>query len=167
MAEHTSATASIDRLAAWLLDHDGELYGDEQERLRWYEGIALTASIQWIAVPWALAVMAWLGGRPVAPYLLIAAVVFYLPLILTNAYITRWRVRLITGGWTRKRMVISVLSGLPYAVLAVGLARAYGTFDDPATIIGGGVGAAIGLGAAAIGLRRDARRAAGAGTDDE
>ena len=167
MAVNTSATAPIDRLAVWLLDHDGELYGDEQERLRWYEGIALTASIQWIVVPWALAVMAWIGGRAVAPYLLIAAVVFYLPILLTNAYVTRWRVRLFAGGWTRKRIVISVLSGLPYVVLVIGLARAYDGFDDPAMVISGAVGALIGLGAVVIGFRRDSRRAAAAGPDDE
>ena len=37
------ATSVLDRVVRWNLDFDGDIYGDERERLRWYEGIATAA----------------------------------------------------------------------------------------------------------------------------
>ena len=49
----------LDRVVRWSLDSDGDFYGDERERLRWYEGIATAASLQWLAIPWAA--VGWCG----------------------------------------------------------------------------------------------------------
>ena len=54
----------LDRVVRWNLDVDGDLYGDERERYRWYEGIATAASLQWLIIPWAAAIMVWPLGRP-------------------------------------------------------------------------------------------------------
>jgi hypothetical protein len=49
--------AVLDRVVRRHLDFDGDLYGDERERLRWYEGIATAASLQWLAIPWVAAIL--------------------------------------------------------------------------------------------------------------
>ncbi|GAA2621869.1 hypothetical protein [Paractinoplanes durhamensis] len=59
-------TNVLDRVVRWNLDLDGDLYGDERERLRWYEGIATAASLQSILIPWSAAVMVWPLGKPAA-----------------------------------------------------------------------------------------------------
>ena len=58
--------AGIDRVVHWHLDFDGDIYGDEREHLRWCEGMATAASLQWLAIPWAAAVLVRPLGRPAA-----------------------------------------------------------------------------------------------------
>jgi hypothetical protein len=138
-------TTTLDRLVSWTLDHDGDIYGDEQERLRWYEGIAVASSVQSIVVPWTLAVMSWICSREVAKYLVVLAVVFYVPTFLTAAYASKKRVYLARPHRTTKAVVLSVVAGLPVVVLVVGLIRALDEGLDPDGLVGGAIGSAIGL----------------------
>lgn len=78
----TRRTVLFDRLAKSALDHDGDIYGDERARLRWYEGIAVTSTVQWILVLWVLAVCAWLAPVSAAPALWCIAVAFVVPMYL-------------------------------------------------------------------------------------
>ena len=59
-----ATTSLVERFFRWNLDLDGDFYGDERERYRWYEGTAIAASVQGMAVPWSAAVMVWSLGRP-------------------------------------------------------------------------------------------------------
>ena len=114
----------VDRMVNWLLDVDGDIYGDERERLRWHEGIALATSFQWIVVPWAMAVMVWFAGRETVPFLAAVLTLFWLPLPFTQWYVTRKRVRTVPGRRGTKYWVSVVLSALPYPVFALGAAAA-------------------------------------------
>jgi hypothetical protein len=147
----------LDRISNWALDTSGPTYGDERERLRWYEGIATAAMIQWIAMPWAAAVLVWVGGRPVAPALMVMMAVLYLPMLLCSGYVSRRRVNVNNIRWTTRARVNVVLAGVPYLLFILGLARAYQVLNGS---LGWEipVGAALGAGAAAVGVRLQARR---------
>lgn len=151
-----TAPTKLDRAMDWILDRDGMIYGDERERVAWYEAIAAVASLQWILVPWALAIMVWLGDDNVAGYLAATLAVFSLPTLLANVWIGHKRVRPVTGGWTRKRIVITIISVLPYAIFVAGLFAH--SSNDPGVIIwtsaGGTVGALAGLAFTAMMKRR-------------
>jgi hypothetical protein len=114
--------STFDRLTAWILDPDGVMYGDEQERLRYYESSAIVVTLQAILVPWALAVCAWVGGRPVAPYLLAVAVLYLAPWFVGAAYVRRRRVRRLPTRISAAFVATSLLVYLPYPLLCVGLA---------------------------------------------
>ncbi|MET0424989.1 MAG: hypothetical protein ABW046_13985, partial [Actinoplanes sp.] len=75
-------TTLLDRVVHWNLDLDGDLYGDERERYRWYEGIATAASLQWMLIPWAAAIMVWPLGRPAVLPLAVVLAVLWLPMLL-------------------------------------------------------------------------------------
>lgn len=148
----------FDRSVDWILDHDGDIYGDERERLRWYESIAVSASIQWLVVPWVLAVLVWVGGRDQVGYLVVLAVAFYLPMLISTFYVSSRKVRLVSR-WNRKRVAISLLAGLPYALFFLGALRAYeGGGLDPGGVVGGVIGGIVGLALAIVGLRRTQQR---------
>jgi hypothetical protein len=115
----------LERAVRWVLDPDGVMYGDEQERLRYYESSTFTASLHAVLVPWTLAACAWIGGRPVAPYVLALAVVFVVPWFLAGSYVRRRKVRplpaQVGGAWVAWMAVTM----LPYPLLGVGLALAF------------------------------------------
>ncbi len=90
---HQRPAGRFDRLVAWILDPDGVMYGDERERLRYYESSTVVASLHAVLVPWALVACALLGGRAVAGVVLAIALVFVLPLLVGSAYVQRRRVR--------------------------------------------------------------------------
>ncbi len=152
-----SATV-IDKLVSWTLDHDGDIYGDERERLRWYEGIAVAASVQWILVPWALAVLAWMADREVAPHLVVVAFVFYAPQFLVSVHLVRTKVDINKVTWHRKRVIATVATALPFLVMVVGLVRAFDEGLDPDGLIGGAIGGTVGGVAAILIARAVARR---------
>ncbi len=54
----------LDRVVRWNLDLDGDSFGDERERYRWYEGMTTAASLHGLLIPWAAAIMVWPLGRP-------------------------------------------------------------------------------------------------------
>lgn len=154
----------VDRVVNWLLDVDGDIYGDERERLRWYEAISLTASFQWVIVPWAMAILVWFADRETVPFLIAMLVLFWLPLPLAQWYIKRKRVRTVPDRRTAKYWIIVVVAGLPYLVFALGAFTVFGEFTDDsswwAAAIGGVVGGGLAMLALVMGKRRERRREA-------
>ncbi|MFI7599677.1 hypothetical protein [Actinoplanes sp. NPDC049681] len=140
--------AMTERIARWALDPDGDMYGDERERLRWYEGISTAAGIQWLAVPWAAAVGVWIYGRPVVAALTAVLLVMYVPCVLCTAYVRRRRVDTTPRSWSRKRILVTLLSVLPYLLFTFGAAHAMDS--DGSATAGAGVGLVIGGGLAAL-----------------
>ena len=165
-------TTFLDRVVHWNLDLDGDIYGDERERYRWYEGIATAASLQWLAVPWAAAIMVWPLGRPAVLPLAVVLVVLYIPMVLCTLYVRRRRVETAPRNWSAKRLFLFVAGTLPFAVFLVGALFAYDPAGDTwkGAAVGGVFGAAIGLLMKGVERRRRDRRealaAALAGDDD-
>lgn len=156
--------SAFDRAAAWILDPDGVMYGDEQERLRYYESSTIVASIQGVLLPWMLVACAWLGGRAVAPYLLAIGVVYIGTWAIGSAYVVRRRVRRVPSRLTKQFVVLAVVTGLPYGLFAAGLAHAFaeGTRNGFVNgLVGGMLGGAIaGVLVLVVGLVRASRRPA-------
>src|SRR4051812_1841514 len=123
-------TTILDRVVRWNLDFDGDIYGDERERLRWYEGIATAASLQWAALPWAAAILVLALGRSAVVPTLVLLVVLLLPQVLCTAYVRRRRVDTTPRSWTGKRILISTLGGLPYVIYMIAALRAWDPDND-------------------------------------
>ena len=122
--------AAVTRIVNWALDNDGRLYGDERERLRWYEGIVAATGLQWILVPWTSAVLVWIvGGRQVAVCLAVVLAVFYVPTALCHWYVARRRVAILLVPWTVKSVVLGQLYLVPFMAFVFGAIRAYQQFD--------------------------------------
>src|SRR3954463_3830834 len=98
------ATSVLDRVVQWNLDYNGDLYGDERERYRWYEGIATAAQLQSILVPWAAAVAIWPLGEPAVTPLAIVLVAFWLPALLGTLYVRARQVETAPRSWSSKRV---------------------------------------------------------------
>ncbi|GAA0456639.1 hypothetical protein Ade02nite_05570 [Paractinoplanes deccanensis] len=161
----------LDRVVRWNLDLDGDLYGDERERYRWYEGIATAASLQWLAIPWAAAIMVWPLGKPAVLPLAVVLVLLYVPTLLSTVYVRRRRVDTAPRSWNAKRVFLTLASGTPAAVFLIGSLYVY----DPqgatwrGAAFGGVFGALAGLVAQVVETRRRRRREAAlalAGDDD-
>jgi hypothetical protein len=166
----TGRPTLLDRIARWALDIDGDMFGDERERLRWYEGIATAAGLQWIAIPWASAVMVWTVGRSSVLPLAVVMLVLLVPIGMCAAYVKRRSVDTDVKPWDRKRAVVSVLSGLPWLLFGFG---AFYAFDDgttnfmPGMVVGGVIGGIVGgIGAFVAKRRRRAQEAAAAAASD-
>jgi len=150
-------TTILDRVVHWNLDLGGDMYGDERERYRWYEGIAAAASMQWLAVPWAAAVMVWPLGRSSVLPLAVVLVAMFIPIWICGNYVRRRRVETLPRVWSAKRVILGILGGTPYAVFFVGALHAY----DPAgatwkgAAIGGVLGGVLGL---VVQVRQSRRR---------
>ncbi len=163
----------LDRVVRWNLDLDGDgtIYGDERERLRWYEGIATAASLQWLAIPWAAALLVWPLGRPSVLPLAVVLVALVIPMAMCAIYVRRRRVDTEVHAWTAKRVVWGVLGSLPYVVFVIG--SLYALQPDSSTwlgaIFGAVLGGAIGIVAAVLGVRRRRRQEAlaAAGEDED
>jgi uncharacterized membrane protein AbrB (regulator of aidB expression) len=152
----------VDRVVRWNLDIDdsGRIYGDERERFRWYEGIVAAAQMQWLALPWAAAILVWWLGQPVVLPLSVMLVALLIPAIMCVAYVRRRQVDTELPAWTRKRVVLSVLSTVPLSGFIVGAMYAYSN-RHPAIWVHALAGAVVGLvvsAAAAAGRRRRWRR---------
>lgn len=162
----------LDRIAYWTLDHDGDIYGDERERLRWYEGIATAATIQWIATPWAAAVLVWTLGRPAVLPLAVLMIIFYVPMLVCHWYVRRRRVETDVQTWSRKRFIVAALSAPPYILFLVGCAWAFippgGTVVSAGTIVRGMItGVMAFVLSVAVGEYRRRRFATTSGGDDD
>jgi phosphotransferase system glucose/maltose/N-acetylglucosamine-specific IIC component len=147
----------------WMLSDD--LYGDERERLRWYEGTAIAAAVQWIAVPWAAVVLAAVYGRPALVPLGVILVLMYLSTMLTGAYVRRRRVETVAVRWTAKRIGLGVLGGLPYVVFVI---QWFYPRDHFSVVVGATLGAALGVVLMARKARQvRAQEAAAAAADED
>ncbi|GAB1689939.1 hypothetical protein [Krasilnikovia sp. M28-CT-15] len=170
MTTPTDERRSItDRIAESMLDHHGDMYGDERERLHWYEGIATAAGVQWLTVPSACAVMVWIGGRPTVVPLVVVLLALYLPLILCTAYVHRRQVTIAPRTWSAKRILWTVAYALPYVVFTVGAMAPFATHARPlrATVVGGIIGAAVAVAWLAVMTIRRRRREATVQPDAE
>ena len=164
----------LDRVVRWNLDLDGsgDIYGDERERLRWYEGIATAASLQWLAIPWAAAVLVWPLGKPSVLPLTVVLVLLVIPMAICTVYVRRRRVDTEVHAWTRKRVLWSILGSQPYVVFLIGALYAYGGPDSSVwrgALVGAVFGGAVGGVASIVGARRRRRQealAAAAGDED-
>ena len=162
----------LDRVVRWGLDSDGnDFYGDERERLRWYEGIATAASLQWLAIPWAAAVLVWPLGMPSVLPLTVMLVLLVVPMAMCMAYVHRRRVDTEVHAWTGKRVLWSVLGSLPYVIFVIGALYAH----DPESstwlgaIVGAIFGGTVGIVASVVRIRRRRRQealAAASGDED-
>ena len=151
----------FDRFVRWILDPDGVMYGDERERLRYYESSTVVASLHGVLVPWTLLVCAALGGRAVAPVVLAVAVVFVVPWLLGSSHVRRRRVRTTPTRVTKVFVVTALLTWLPYPLLVLVLTRQFTAGSDSGFargfwfgVIGGSIGGAV---AGVIGLVRQHR----------
>ncbi|MBM2617776.1 hypothetical protein JIG36_19655 [Actinoplanes sp. LDG1-06] len=135
-------TTILDRVVRWNLDPDGDWYGDERERYRWYEGIAAAASMQWIGVPWAAAILVWPLGRSVVLPFAVVLFLMLVPMLICMWYVRSRRVDTTPRVVNLKRVLWGMAGGLPYAVFLVGALRAYG--PEEATWVGAAVGGVIG-----------------------
>lgn len=147
----------LDRVVRWHLDLDGDLYGDERERLRWYEGMAAAASVQWLALPWAAVVLVWTLGRPAVLPLSVVLGVLYVPMALCTVYVRRRRVDTAVLHWSAKRITLMVLSALSYLLFVLGAFFAYRE-QDAGLLVGGAVGGVIGGGVSIAKLAHQSRR---------
>lgn len=83
----------FERMCDAILDRDStSVYGDERDRYHWYEAIAVGASIQWIAIPWALAILAAVDADRFGPALWVVFATWLVPILVMNAYVQRRRV---------------------------------------------------------------------------
>jgi len=162
-------TTVLDRFFRWNLDFDGDLYGDERERLRWYEGMAVSNSLQSMALPWAAAILIWPLGRPAIVPLGALLVLLVLANWLTTVYVSRRRVETVPRHWSPKRILFSTLTGLPIVVFGIGALRAWQP-DSSAWqggIVGATVGGAVGLVWSALQVRNRRRREAAIVGDED
>jgi len=153
----------------WNLDLGGDIYGDERERLRWYEGITTAASLQWVAIPWAAAIMVWPLGRSAVVPLCVVLAVLVIPMWLSAVYVRSRRVDTVPRRWTAKRLLMSTLSGLPFVVFLIGALYVW----DPESstwrgaIVGAALGGAIGFVMTALKVRRRRRQEAVTVVDED
>jgi hypothetical protein len=161
----------LDRVVRWNLDLDGDgtIYGDERERLRWYEGIATAASLQWLAIPWAAAVLVWVLGRPSVLPLAVVLAALIVPMAVCTAYVRRRRVDTEVHSWNRKRVLLAAGFGLPIVTFVIGAFYAYA---GPASsvwrgaIVGAAFGGLLGVAASVLSARRKRREEATAAGDE-
>ncbi|MEV6298816.1 hypothetical protein AB0M02_05345 [Actinoplanes sp. NPDC051861] len=143
-------TTFMDRFVRWNLDFDGDLYGrDERERLRWYEGLTTSSQLQAIAVPWAAAVLVWALGKPAVVPLAVVLAAFLIPLGFAAVYVQFRRVDTMPREWSRKRLLVGALMGLPYALFVIGASYHLGG-PESGSWKSTTVGALIGLAGGAV-----------------
>src|SRR5690349_18664867 len=162
-------TTILDRVVRWGIDADGDFYGDERERYRWYEGISAAASMQWVAVPWAAAVMVWPLGRPSVIPLAVVLVAMFVPMLVCMRYVRSRRVDTTPRTMDSRRVLWGLIGGLPYAVFLVGALRAYEPDGSPwvGAAVGGVIGGVGGLVIQFVQSRRRRRQEAVAAADED
>jgi hypothetical protein len=166
----TGRLSLLDRIVRWNLDPDGDLYGDERERLRWYEGIATAASLQRMALPWAAAILAWTVGRSAVVPAAVLLAVLYIPMVMSLVYVRRRRVDTTPRSWSAKRIEVTVLSVLPYVLFVLGACYAYRSTDAGlfrGAAIGAVIGGLLGFGKAVVESRQRRRREAAPVEDED
>ena len=164
-------TTTMDRFVHWTLDFEGDLYGDdERERLRWYEGIAVAAQVQWIVVPWTAAVLVWTLGRPAVLPLVAVLAALLIPLGFCTGYVQSRRVSTTPRSWSAKRLLLGTLSGLPYVVFGIGALYHWEGAESSTwkgAVVGAAFGLAIGVVIQAVQTRRRRRRDAAVVGDED
>ncbi|MEU4241444.1 hypothetical protein [Actinoplanes sp. NPDC026619] len=149
-------TNLFDRVVQWHLDFDGDLYGDERERLRWYEGIATASSLQSMLIPWAAAIMVWPLGKPAVLPLAVVLVLQWVTMLVGTVYVTRRKVDTTPRSWTAKRLTVTVLMAGPFLVFMVGALYVFDPAGDTwrGAAVGGVLGGALSIVAMVLKIRR-------------
>jgi uncharacterized membrane protein YqaE (UPF0057 family) len=158
----------LDRVVRWNLDLDGDLYGDERERYRWYEGIATASQLQAILIPWVAAIAVWpLGDDSVLP-LALMLVAFWLPAVLSTIYVRARRVETAPRSWSAKRVLLTAVTAPPYGVFVAGAFYVHDPDNSTwiGAIVGGLIGGCISVVALVVKGRRVQRREALAKDED-
>ncbi len=89
----TTPDSRFERMCDAILDRGStSIYGDERDRYHWYEAIAVGASIQWIAIPWALAILAAIDADRFGPALWVLFATWLVPIMVMHSYAQRRRV---------------------------------------------------------------------------
>jgi heme/copper-type cytochrome/quinol oxidase subunit 2 len=138
------------KLFDWLLDRDGEIYGDERSRFAWYEAIAGTASVQWIVIPWVLAILVWIAPTSAVWSLSVVMGVFFVTTMLCFPYLQAKHVDYLKPQTTKKARLVQVLTGLPMIVFVIGATVGVDLRNDVDSVVvrnglmGGMVGAVVG-----------------------
>ncbi|MEU8656044.1 hypothetical protein [Actinoplanes philippinensis] len=162
-------TASlVDRVVRWNVDIDGDSYGDERERYRWYEGTAAASTLHSLLIPWAAAIMVWPLGRPAVLPLAVVLVLLWGPMLLCSVYVARRRVDTNPRGWIGRRAPVTVLSVVPYSVFTVGALHAYRPAGEAwiGAVAGGAYGVMLCVLLALGKARRREQRTAYTGDED-
>lgn len=148
----TPKKSMIEKSINWIIDARGDSYGDERERLRYYEAHSAMLTVQTYLLPLvAAAVIAVAGKSSIAPVLVLT----FVPLFLASmglAYLKRQNVSLATN--TFRKPLRSVVYLLSYMTLP--LAIFYQESTSPSVFIGMATGLVM---SALIMIRRVRREA--------
>lgn len=151
-----SATSPFGRLTHQILDLD---YGDEQERLRYYETYAIAIHLQLLVLPVVGAIVIGVAGRAVTGPVLIMLGMALATILPGLIHLGRHNVRTESIAMSERNRGYTVAYAVSCLMLiAAVLARGTGSaFGDAA-----GIGAAVGLGvwfvAVAVASRRQSCR---------
>lgn len=148
----TTTTGPIGRLTHQILDLD---YGDEQERLRYYETYAIAIHLQLIALPAVGAVVIGAAGRSATGPVLVMLGVAFATVLPGLIHLGRHNVRtesIAMSVRNRGYMIAYALSCLTLIVAVVG--RGTGFDLDSGFGIGAAVGLGLGFAAVALASRR-------------
>ena len=159
----TSHASLSERAIRKIIDSDGNSYGDERERLRYYEAHSAILVVQTYLLPVLLGVLILVFGRPALwPLLIVAAITMNLPGLATT-YLKRSGVqiyKLAARSW--KRIAWSIpgsffLLGSALYVLTKEPNRA--THFSMGVVVGGLVGLLVTFLAIVVGLRKEQSKA--------
>jgi len=149
------------RIAEAILDLD---YGDEQERLRYYEAYAVIIHLQLILLPLAAAIAIFaFGSSATAPVLILLSAGFA-PIFVGKAYLKRRNVRLELIATSARNRLFTGAYFVVCSALIVALAGRGGSESNTALAAGAVAGA--GLAVAVVAFRSRQQRDADAGDSD-
>ncbi len=159
-------TTQPGRLTRLILDLD---YGDEQERLRYYELYAVAVHLQLIALPAVGAAVITVGGdSAIGPVLIMLATAF-LPILFGLSHLSRHHVRAEAIAMSRRNRGYMIAYGVSYLSLVAAIALRYSVSGlEPGLTILAASGLVIGIAAAAAATEAQRRRRAEhtTGTDE-
>lgn len=133
-------------------------YGDEQERLRYYETYAITVHLQWIALPAAgAAVIAVIGDSAIGPVLIMLGTAF-LPVLFGLSHLSRHHVRAETIAMSKRNRSYMIAYAISCLCLVAAIAlRGAISGLEPSLAIVVASGLVIGVGVAAVEAQRRRR----------
>jgi hypothetical protein len=138
----------LDRMYDAILDRESTaIYGDERDRLHWYETIAVAASIQWVLFPWVLAVLAIVDADRFGPALWALFAVYLAPVVASNLYVARRKVSPVRYD-NAKAIITTALTLVPTIVFFLVMVWPENGFDGG--FVGGLVGGFAGLAGAVV-----------------
>lgn len=141
-------------------------YGDEQERLRYYETYAVALHLQLIALPAVgAAVIAVAGDSAIGPVLIMLATAF-LPLLFGLSHLSRHHVRAETIAMSKRNRGYLTAYAISYLCLVAAIA-VRGTLSglEPGLAVGAAFSLVIGIAAVAVGAQRRRRAEHTSSTD--